>query len=89
VASGNLDHWDKLGYVRIGKDKMGSYPEKGVLILNIYPNGISYRISHYILFYPDISYICIVYPGTISCILSCNDILQDIVLGYPIYQYIS
>ena len=75
-TSGNYDtwdKWDKLGWVRISRisrirlgPPMGSYPEKGVLILNIYPEGISYRISHCILFYPNISYICIVYPGKIS-----------------------
>ena len=53
--SGNYDHWDKwdkLGWVRISRISRirlgpppGTYPEKGVLILNTYPNGISYRIS--------------------------------------------
>jgi hypothetical protein len=54
---------------------MGSYPEKGVFILNIYPDGISYEISQGILVYPDLSYIYIVYPVKISCILSCDEIL--------------
>ena len=92
-SSGNYDHWDKWdksGWVRISRISRirlgpphGTYPEKGVLILNTYPNGISYRISQLILTYPNLSYICIVYPGKISCIISCNYILQDIFIGYP------
>ena len=49
--SGNYDHWDKWdksGWVRISRisrirsgPPQGTYPEKGVLILNTYPNGIS------------------------------------------------
>jgi hypothetical protein len=54
-SSGNYDNWDKwdkLGWVRISRISRirlgyphGTYPEKGVLILNNYPTGISYRIS--------------------------------------------
>ncbi len=97
--SGNYDtwdKWDKLGWVRISRISRirlgyphGTYPEKGVFILNIYPDGISYEISLCILVYPYLSYICIVYPVKISCTLSCNEILKDILSGYPIYQYIS
>ena len=53
--SGNYDtwdKWDKLGWIRISRISRirlgyphGTYPEKGVLILNIYPTRISYRIS--------------------------------------------
>ena len=98
-SSGNYDtwdKWDKLGWVRISRISRirlghphGTYPEKGVFILNIYPDGISYEISQRILVYPYLSYICIVYPVKISCTLSCNEILKDILSGYPIYQYIS
>ncbi len=54
-SSGNYDtwdKWDKLGWIRINRISRirlgyphGTYPEKGVLILNTYPTGISYRIS--------------------------------------------
>ena len=98
-SSGNYDHWDKWdksGWVRISRisrirsgPPQGTYPEKGVLILNTYPNRISCRISQLILTYPYLSYICIVYPGKISCNISCNYILRDIFTGYPEIQYIS
>ncbi len=80
LTSGNYDtwdKWDKLGWIRINRISRirlgypdGTYPEKGVLILIDYPIRISCRISYYILPYPNISNICIVYPGKLSYIIS-------------------
>ena len=75
-VSYNLERYPALYPVILSY--MISYQD--ILYSNTYPNEISYAyilqdILLVILTYPNLSFICIVYPVKISCIISCNIIL--------------